>query len=98
MPTTITTRVEDYLVQEIDEVASEEAIDRSSVIRKFLLLSIQEWKIDKSLEKYEKGRITLWKAARDCGISLWEMVEEVKKRGIQVPYRMEDFQEDLKAL
>ena len=98
MPTAITTRVEDYLVHEIDEVAREEAMGRSCVIRKFLLLSLQEWKIDKSLEKYDKGRITLWKAARDCGISLWEMIEEVKKRGIRVPYRMEDFQEDLKAL
>lgn len=98
MPTTITTRVEDYLVHEIDKVATVEAIDRSSVIRKFLLLSMKEWKIDKSLEKYEKGRITLWKAAHDCGISLWEMIEEVKKRGIHVPYQMEDFQEDLKAI
>ena len=98
MPTTITTRVEDYLVQEIDEVASEEAIDRSSIIRKFLLSSLREWKIVKSLEEYEKGRTTLWKAARDCGVSLWEMIEEVKKRGTRVPYRMEDFQEDLKAL
>ena len=26
------------------------------------------------------------------------MIEEVKKRGTRVPYRMEDFQEDLKAL
>lgn len=54
--------------------------------------------ITASVEEYEKGRITLWKAARNCGLSLWEMIEEVKKRGIPVPYRMEDFQEDLKAL
>lgn len=98
MPTTITARVEDALVLEIDEVASEEAIDRSSVIRKFLLHSVKEWKIVKALEEYEKGRVTLWKAARDCGVSLWEMIEEVKKRGTRVPYKLEDFQEDLKAL
>ncbi len=54
--------------------------------------------LQKSLAEYEKGRTTLWKAARDCGISLWAMMEEVKKRGTQIPYRIEDFQEDLKAL
>lgn len=54
--------------------------------------------ITTKLKEYEKGRVTLWKAAHDCGISLWEMIEEVKNRGIRVPYRMEDFQEDLKAI
>lgn len=50
------------------------------------------------LKDYEQGRITLWRAAHDCGISLWEMIEEVKKRGTLVPYGMEDLQDDLKAL
>ena len=54
--------------------------------------------ITTQLREYEKGKITLWKAARGCGISLWEMVEEVKKRGTRVPYGMDDFREDLKAL
>lgn len=54
--------------------------------------------ITTQLKEYEKRRITLWKAAHDCGLSLWVMVEEVKKRGTQVPYGMKDFREDLKAL
>ena len=98
MPTTITTRVEDDLVQEIDEIASEEAIDRSSVVRKFLIHSLKQWKIDKSLQEYEQGKMTLWQAAQDCGISLWEMITEVQKRGIKVPYTIDDFRDDLRTV
>lgn len=98
MPTTITTRVEDTIVLDIDAVASQEAIDRSAVIRKFLIRSLKEWKIQRALEAYEQGKTTLWKAAKDCGISLWEMIEEVKTRDVHVPYRLEDFKDDLRAL
>ena len=98
MPITITTRVENDLVQEIDQIAFEEAIDRSSVVRKFLILSLKQWKIDKSLQEYEQGKMTLWQAAQDCGISLWEMITEVQKRGIKVPYTMDDFKDDLKTI
>ena len=98
MPITITTRVENDLVQEIDQIAFEEAIDRSSVVRKFLILSLKQWKIDKSLQEYEQGKMTLWQAAQDCGISLWEMITEVQKRGIKVPYTIDDFKDDLKTI
>ena len=81
MPTTITTRVDDTIVNDIDEVASEEALDRSAVIRRFLIHSLHEWKIRRSWGEYEKGTITLWKAAHNCGISLWEIMEEVHKIG-----------------
>lgn len=95
MPITITTRVEDQIVKEIDRVATMEAIDRSAVIRKFLIKAVKEWKIQKNLEDYEKGKITLWQAARKCGMPLWEMIEEVKTREIHVPYTLEDLREDL---
>ncbi len=98
MPTTITTRIEDDIVEEIDDIASEEAIDRSSVIRKFLIQSLKQWKIRKSLQEYEQGKKTLWKAAHDCEISLWEMIAEVQKRGTKVPYDIDDLKEDLQKL
>jgi len=98
MAITITTRVEDDFVREIDEIASEEAIDRSSIVRKFLMTSLKQWKIDKALQEYEQGRMTLWQAAEECGISLWEMMAEIQKRGTKVPYTSDDLREDLKAL
>ncbi len=98
MPITLTTRVEDKLAKLIDRIAREEGMDRSTVIRRFLISSTAEWQIEKFLRKYEEGKITLWQAAERCELSLWEMIAEVKKKGIRVPYTIEELQEDLKGL
>ena len=98
MPVTVTTRVEDDVVRDLDRIAAAEAIDRSSVIRRFLTGSLEEWKIGKSLEDYEKGKVTLWQAARKCGISLWEMIEKAKEKRTHVPYGLDELKEDLKGL
>ncbi|MFX0198603.1 MAG: UPF0175 family protein [Candidatus Hodarchaeota archaeon] len=98
MPVTITTRVEDDLAKAIDEVAKEEGMDRSTVIRRFLTKAVRNWLIEKSLVEYQEGKITLWQAASKCGLSLWEMIDEVKKREIHVPYTLEELEDDMKDL
>ncbi len=98
MPVTVTTRVEDDLAQAIDQIARKEGMDRSTVIRRFLSSAVRDWLIEKSLEEYEEGKLTLWQAAKKCGLSLWEMVEELAHRTTHVPYRLEDLKEDLKGL
>lgn len=98
MPVTITTRVEEEIEKEIDLIAKEEASDRSTAIRKLLQKSIKEWLIEKYLRDYEDGKITLWQAAKKSKLSLWEMIDEVKKRDVHVPYTLEDLKEDLKGL
>lgn len=97
MPVTVTTRVEEELAKIIDSIAKKEGMDRSTVIRRFLLRAVKDWLIEKSLDEYEQGKLTLWQAAEKCGLSLWEMINEVKKREIHVPYTLEELKEDLKA-
>lgn len=98
MPVTVTTRVEDELARVIDEIAKREGMDRSTVIRRFLLKAAKEWSIERSLEDYEQGKVTLWQAATRCGLSLWEMISEVKKREIHVPYTLEELLQDMKGI
>lgn len=98
MPVTFTTRIEEDLAKVIDEVSKEEGMDRSTVIRRFLTKAAKEWLIEKSLQDYEEGKITLWQAAEKCSLSVWEMIAEAKKREIRVPYTLESFREDLKAV
>ncbi|MGD6852150.1 MAG: UPF0175 family protein [Candidatus Bathyarchaeia archaeon] len=98
MPITLTTRVEDDLAQLIDKVSEEEGMDRSTVIRRFLMKAAKEWLVEKCLDDYEAGRITLWQAARKCGLSVWEMIDEAKRREVHVPYTLAEFKEDLKGL
>jgi len=98
MPVTFTTRVEEELAKVLDEIARREGMDRSTVIRRFLMKAVKEWLIERSLEDYEEGKVTLWQAAARCDMSLWEMISEVKKREIHVPYTLEELREDLKGL
>lgn len=98
MPVTLTTRVEDELAKMIDAVSKEEGIDRSTVIRRFLMKASKEWLVEKSLREYEDGRITLWQAARKCGLSVWEMIDEARIREVHIPYTLAEFKEDLKGL
>jgi len=97
VPVTVTTRVEEELVKIIDSIAKMEGMDRSTVIRRFLLRAVKDWLIEKSLGEYEEGKLTLWQAAEKCGLSLWEMINEVKKREVHVPYTLEELKEDLKV-
>jgi len=50
------------------------------------------------LKNYEEGRITLWQAADNCDLSLWEIINEAEKRRVTVPYTLEDLKEDVKGL
>ncbi len=98
MPVTLTTRVDEKLAKLIDEIAKYEEIDRSTIIRRFLSKAVRDWLIEKNLKDYEEGKITLWQAAKNCELSLWEMINEAKKRGITISYTLEDLKEDIKGL
>ncbi len=98
MAVTLTTRVESELAKLIDEIAKREGMGRSTVIRRFLTKATRDWLIESSLKEYEEGKITLWMAAERCGLSLWEMVEEAKKREVKVPYSAEELRKDLKLV
>ena len=98
MGVTLTTRVDEKLAKLIDEVAREEGMDRSTVIRRFLARAVRDWLIERNLKEYEEGKITLWQAADRCNISLWEMIEEARKREIRIPYTLEDLMEDIEDL
>jgi len=98
VPIAFTTGIEEDLARIIEEVSKEEGMDRSTVIRRFLMKAVKEWLIERRLEDYEQGKITLRQAAEKCGLSLWEIVIEARKREIHVPYTLEEFKEDLKGL
>lgn len=98
MGKTVTTRVNEELSERIDEIAEEEGLDRSTVVRKFLADGTRNWLIEKNLEDYEAGRVTLWQAADRCGLSLWEIIQEAREREIHVPYTVDELEEDLRAL
>ena len=97
MAKTVTTRLDDEYVDRIDEMAARKGIDRSALLRLFLVQSLEEYMIRDSLEDYRSGRMTLWEATQRCDLTLWEMVQEVKQANIHTPYDAMELEKDLKV-
>lgn len=98
MAKTVTTRLDDGYVKKIDKIAARKGIDRSALLRSFLLCALKEHTMRDSLEDYKAGTTTLWEAAQRCNLSLWEMTREVKRAHIHTSYDLKEFEKDLRAL
>jgi predicted HTH domain antitoxin len=98
MARTVTTRLEEEYLKRIDELAAQRGLDRSALVRSFLLYALKENTINDALESYQAGKITLWQAAERCDLSLWEMIQEAKHRHIHISYDIKELEKDLAAL
>lgn len=96
---TISVRVEDELVEDLAEVEKTWQADRSEVVRRLLVKSLQEWKVEQALEKLRSHTISLGRAAEECGLSLWDMLELAKQKNIGwTNYSADDLEHDLALL
>jgi predicted HTH domain antitoxin len=92
------TRLPDTVVRDLEAIEQVEQADRSTTVRKLLSRAIQDWKLDHYSRLYGRGKLTLARAAREAGVSLWEMMDHVKTKKITAQYDLEDFQRDLKTV
>ena len=97
MTEVVSTRVPEDMAKDLEEIEKEEKTDRATVVRKLLAKAISQWKLEMALSLYGDGKITLWKAAMIAGLSVWEMVDIVRKRKIPFHYTYDDFREDFEA-
>ena len=43
---------------------------------------LRHWKIEQAVSRFQKQEITLARAAEEAGLSLYEMMDELQRRGI----------------
>ncbi len=99
MEHTISVRLEKSALKELNRVEKKWQTDRSEVIRRLLSRAIQEWKIENALEEIRERKISIGKAAEECGITIWEMLDKVKEKNIDwTNYSEEDLKRDLSTL
>jgi len=82
----------------LDELAEDEAKDKSELVRELLTMGLKEKKLQKAIELYKDGKVTLWKAARMADVSLWKMMDVLSERKVEAQYGERELEEDLKAL
>lgn len=68
------TRLPLELVRELELIEDVEQTDRSTTVRRLLSKAIQQWKLEHYVRLYGDGKLTLARAAREAGVSLWEMI------------------------
>jgi predicted HTH domain antitoxin len=93
----VAARLPRQLAREIERIAAEEKLDKSTVLARATGLYVKQWKLDRAIALYEEGRATAMKAASLAGISIWEVLEELERRKIAVRYTAEQFREDFEA-
>lgn len=93
---TISIRLPEQYLHEIEEASRQEVIDKGTMLRKLIGEALREYRIKKAFESYAEGRISLWKAAKMAGITYRRALEELKKRNIPFRYEKEDLDADIK--
>ncbi len=95
----VSTRVPEDMAKDLEEIEKEEKSDRATVVRKLLAKAIADRKLERALTLFGSGKVTLLKASKIAGLSIWEMMDIVKQRKISFQYSYEDFRGDFeKAL
>jgi len=92
------TRLPQELVRDLETIEGVEQSDRSTILRRLLYKAVRDWKLEHYAKLYGEGKLTLARAARQAGVSLWEMMDYARQRRISAQYDLEDFQRDFKSV
>jgi predicted HTH domain antitoxin len=96
--TIVGTRLPKALVRDLEQIEKLEQSDRSTTVRKLLAGAIDRWKLEHYGSRYGAGKISLARAAREAGVSLWEMQSYVREHRIPAQYDAEELEHDLKSM
>ncbi len=93
----ISTRVPDELDEELEWYAKKEKVGKTIALRRVLDKGLKDIRLEYSLDLYQKGKITLMKAAEIAGLSLWEILDIVREKRISPYYTLREAEEDIKS-
>ena len=91
-------RLSPELVRGLKLIENIEQSDRSTIVRRLLSQAIQRWKLEHYVRLYGDGKLTLARAARDAGVSMWEMMDYARTRKVSAQYDLEDLERDLETI
>jgi len=91
-------RLPKEVLDKIEKISKNEMEDRSTVIRKLVLIGYKEFMKKKAFEEYLKGNVSFSKAAEIAGMSLWEMEKYLISQGYKSEYSIEDLEKEIKLL
>ena len=98
MTATVSTRIDENILLEIDELSKERQMDRASLLRNLIVEGLAIEKKKKVLNMYKERKISMAKAAEMLNIDLWQMIDIIKEENLYIDYTEEELKEDLKGM
>ena len=71
------------LPEELAQLLPADPVERQRLLQQVLVWGVQEWRIRRALESYQRGEGSLAYAARQAGVSLREMIPLAYAHGIE---------------
>lgn len=86
------------LLEESERIAKEKLEDRSTVMRELLALGLKQYMIQKAIQQYSEGKVSMEKAAELADVSIWKFLETMKERKIPIRYDLEDIKREIEEI
>jgi hypothetical protein len=80
--TQVNIRLERDLLDELDELAHEESMDRAELARRLLRDGLRRGRLARAMRRYRDGEASAARAAEEARISLYEMLDRIRAEGI----------------
>jgi predicted HTH domain antitoxin len=93
-----TIRLREDKIEEIEKIAKEEGKQVSEVLREIVDRGLKEYKIERAIERYQRGLLSQGAAAEEAGLTIQEFHQELKKRGFTLRIDLELIKEELNDL
>ncbi len=88
-------RLEEDLIKEFEELAKEENLDRSALVKKILVEGLQQERLNFALQKYMLKEISIERASEIAKISIHEIILKMSQLGINSNLTLDDFEKIL---
>ena len=83
----VNVRLERDLVDELDEMARAESLDRTELARRLLRDGLRRERLELAIDRYRAGEVSPGRAAEMARVSLYEMIDRIHQEGI--PYELD---------
>ncbi|MBI2452169.1 UPF0175 family protein [Candidatus Pacearchaeota archaeon] len=86
------------MIKRIENLGKSQMEDRSTIIRKLLLVGYLQFIKEEAAQEYIEGKITITEAAKKSNLTVWEMEKYLVEKGYKSEYSIDDLEKELKLL
>ena len=94
---TLSTRLAKEEASKIDELAANLGLDRGAVLKQLIRKGLKEIQIERALDAYRRGTITLSRAAEIAELTLRDILLRLPEESVELNYDVEELRRDLEA-